>query len=55
MVNPYKLSNDKLGMADSCFAPCLLTGVSILILFLVAHIFLYFTLLDLSRKRYRKP
>ena len=40
-------------MADSCFAPCLLTAVVILILFIIAHVFLYFTLLELSRKRYK--
>lgn len=40
-------------MADSCVAPCLMTGFIIFLIFLIAHIFLYLKLLDLSKKRYK--
>lgn len=40
-------------MADSCVAPCLITGVIVFFVFLIFHIFLYLKLLDLSKKRYK--
>ena len=38
-------------MPDSCFTPCLLTGFGVMLLFIVAHIFLYLHLLELSKER----
>lgn len=34
-----------------CFVPCLLTGFSVLVIFIIIHIFLYLKLLELSKKR----
>jgi hypothetical protein len=45
-----QLSNINLRMAD-CFTPCLITGFVVFLAFLIAHIFLYLKLLELSRKR----
>lgn len=38
-------------MPDSCFTPCLLTGFGVMLLFIVAHVFLYLHLLELSKER----
>jgi hypothetical protein len=38
-------------MPDSCFTPCLLTGFGVLLVFIIAHIFLYLKLLELSKER----
>ena len=36
----------------SCFAPCLITAIIILVAFIIAHIFLYIKLLEWSKQRY---
>jgi hypothetical protein len=42
-------------MPDSCFTPCLLTGFGVMLIFIIAHIFLYLKLLELSKERHDLP
>jgi hypothetical protein len=39
-------------MSNSCFTPCLLTGFGVMLIFIIAHIFLYLKLLELSKERH---